>query len=332
MLAALAGACSGGGANRDGAEPDASLGTGEFTCDQGKTFDHDVTCNWIADCADGSDEAPSVCSIPSGPSPDQPEAPPPPVHAYEYFTCADGREIESAWLCNGEQECEGGEDEARCFYCDARIRPSESLIIHYARTCDGVNDCGGAQDENSALCGTTNAEPPESLGTRCADGTEIYVADVCNGIENCTEGEDEARCFECSSHQKIRAAEHCDGFVDCRDGSDEAGCSALLTPLQECVRNVSASIYSAEVDEACISCTCQHATAATVECTNSCWDFLACHAEKCTADGSSRLCVSECGATGQVESVRIREDLDGACEAECPSIAAIAQFFRDHPL
>lgn len=59
----------------------------------------------------------------------------------------------------------------------------------------------------------------------CGDGTELSRELVCDGNEDCFDGEDErADCsppYTCNDGSSILAAWLCDGTADCADGDDE---------------------------------------------------------------------------------------------------------------
>ena len=64
-----------------------------------------------------------------------PEAPP--------FTCTDGTEIPSDYVCDNEDDCADGEDEVMCFSCaDMTVVPNEWV-------CDGEEDCETGEDEQN---------------------------------------------------------------------------------------------------------------------------------------------------------------------------------------
>ncbi|CAH1981964.1 unnamed protein product [Acanthoscelides obtectus] len=63
-------------------------------------------------------------------------------------------------------------------------------------------------------------------GFKCNSGECIPKNQVCNGMRNCKDADDEGGCegtsvFKCGSGEFINEQSNCDGTVDCRDGSDE---------------------------------------------------------------------------------------------------------------
>lgn len=95
------------------------------------------------------------------------------------FTCADGSIIAEAWICDGEADCDGGEDEQ--LNCPGPTVCANGEEIPAAWVCDGWDDCGDGSDEpaDCALTcdGTMEAaydacpQPPpafeEAVGERC---------------------------------------------------------------------------------------------------------------------------------------------------------------------
>jgi hypothetical protein len=106
------------------------------------------------------------------------------------FTCSNGERQPQSYVCDGEDDCVDGSDEATAlcaatqFTCRSGERQPQSYV------CDGAEDCVDGSDEASALCDATQ--------TRCRDGERLPKSFVC------------------------------DGEIDCSDGSDELGCAPLL--------------------------------------------------------------------------------------------------------
>lgn len=93
-----------------------------------------------------------------------------------------------------------------------------------------ADDSGGDSGEDD-----TGGGDETCSGFECADGQCIEPSWECDGIVDCSTGEDEANCesepepegcagFTCGDGSCIEAGWVCDEIVDCVDGSDEAAC------------------------------------------------------------------------------------------------------------
>ncbi len=102
-----------------------------------------------------------------------------------------------------------------------------------AASCTAIDDffCGAGDEifECQGLCIGETA-------VVCSDGSRFTYDYRCDGIEDCTGGEDEAGCTQTGTvkcrnvDQRIPSTAVCDGAPDCSDSSDEpAGCSATFT-------------------------------------------------------------------------------------------------------
>jgi hypothetical protein len=159
-----------------------------FTCDDGTVILGDAVCDGYPSCEDGSDE--------------QQDCPPPP-------TCADGESLAPYSICDGFGDCLDGSDEQDCpppFEC------SDGSEIPPAWVCDAYPDCEDGSDEQQGCpvtcesrysmqedaCGEVSEEVQELTAScnayECLDGTQIPRAQVCDGEEDCPEGDDEHAC------------------------------------------------------------------------------------------------------------------------------------------
>ncbi|XP_076310963.1 sortilin-related receptor-like isoform X2 [Tachypleus tridentatus] len=158
-------------------------------------------CDGVDDCGDNSDE--ETC----GSSANSTKAEMVTTEAIatcgeDHFRCLSGKCIRNSWVCDGDKDCEGGEDE---------------------------KDCSGV-----ATCGPTDFHCFMSMGC-------VPESDVCNGIPNCGDSSDEWNCndkninvtipvtcnpgqFTCLSGECLSFHTRCDDKPDCYDGSDEEGC------------------------------------------------------------------------------------------------------------
>lgn len=143
------------------------------------------------------------------------------------FTCGDNSCIPADWKCDALSDCPGGEDEKDC-----PASPDGT-----GGAADGGNDGG---DGGGQTCD----------GFACADATCITASWQCDGIVDCSSGEDEANCpssddggdsndggddggndgggscsgYACNDGTCIEASWQCDQVVDCSAGEDEANC------------------------------------------------------------------------------------------------------------
>ncbi|KAI1710386.1 low-density lipoprotein receptor domain class A domain-containing protein [Ditylenchus destructor] len=178
--------------------------------------------------------------------------------------------IEKSKICDGNNDCSDGEDEEGCpGTCNSISKSDESgnetsraAINLKAINCDGVNydwryGCGGgftACEGYCKECYTQSAFDCNTSGnsTRC-----IHRSLVCNGVDDCGNGRDEANCDCSANHMTIcssvtindepscfSSSQRCDGYSDCPTGEDENDCD-------KCTNN---SFYC-EKDKRCVPST-----------------------------------------------------------------------------
>jgi len=227
-------------------------------------------CDGDHDCPDGSDE--QDCSSSDAECQDW------------QFRCNNGHCIFSTWKCDGDADCSDNSDESDCeahtnstgtdliipepnfpkgdcnewmFKCK-----SEQCIPFWWK-CDGVADCSDRSDEED--CGpiknrtagqVTTSKPfePAVVGCsankfQCHNGQCIWSAWLCDGENDCHDGEDELQVvcqdkktctpgqFRCEfSGQCVGIEKLCDDHPDCDDGSDEFRChnETQIVPVQTC--------------------------------------------------------------------------------------------------
>lgn len=94
--------------------------------------------------------------------------------------CDDGSLIGLERVCNGFEDCEGGEDEEGCapYVCD-----DGQELMGSDHRCNGWSGCRDGSDEEGCA--------PDFV---CGDGTEYQVHHRCNGWTICEDGSDEEGC------------------------------------------------------------------------------------------------------------------------------------------
>jgi hypothetical protein len=64
------------------------------------------------------------------------------------------------------------------------------------------------------------------------DGLNVPAGWQCDGVSDCTDGEDELDCtgappLACGDGTSVPSSRQCDGVSDCEDGEDERDCTRL---------------------------------------------------------------------------------------------------------
>ncbi|XP_041479083.1 uncharacterized protein LOC121426747 isoform X3 [Lytechinus variegatus] len=104
---------------------------------------NDVQCDTSQyDCGDGM-----VC-MPDGKSCSCPVPPTECIPPTDCFSCDSGKCIPFEEECDGEHQCEFGEDERNCSHrCDSFLC-NDGICLANSTVCDTVNDCTGGEDES----------------------------------------------------------------------------------------------------------------------------------------------------------------------------------------
>ncbi|XP_050504150.1 sortilin-related receptor-like isoform X5 [Diabrotica virgifera virgifera] len=255
-----------GGEDEKKCETSVNCSRSEFKCQiYGSCIPATAVCDGLVDCRDKTDELscddklPDGSGTPSYPPIDNLTSQRPNVTCESnQYQCDRGNCILASWVCDGDVDCTGGEDEKDC---DTSVNCSKSEFkcqtdgrcIPATAVCDGLVDCPDKTDELSCDdklpdgSGTPSYPPIDNLTSQrpnvtcesnqyqCDRGNCILASWVCDGDVDCTGGEDEKDCdtsvncsrseFKCQTDGRcIPATAVCDGHVDCSDKTDELSC------------------------------------------------------------------------------------------------------------
>lgn len=86
------------------------------------------------------------------------------------------------------------------YQCNDRI-----TCIHKSWVCDGEKDCPGGDDETAPNCQNITCRPDQF---QCKDRSCIPGHFYCSGKAECTDGSDELNCSKCSIYNLLHSLIH----------------------------------------------------------------------------------------------------------------------------
>lgn len=185
----------------------------EFLCAYGSCLQRRWVCDGENDCFDGSDERncttddDTIIDVDHSVNSEQSSCP------RHWYKCDNGQCIPYQFYCDGNADCQGGDDEASCINIVSANQNNQTNRPQLNSACG----------EDKFMCYKTN---------QC-----ILAIYMCDGDMDCEMGEDELNCkssarqkcpdnqFTCFfSNMCVPLKQVCNGHTDCLDGSDEMNC------------------------------------------------------------------------------------------------------------
>ncbi|XP_071784667.1 uncharacterized protein [Asterias amurensis] len=183
-------------------------GGDDFLCMSGGCVPGYWQCDGMDDCPDGDDEFGCFISESTGG-----------CQAGSEYTCASGDCIYANWQCDGWTDCPHGDDEEGCNY-------------------ESIGNSDLPSFEFSWNFGSDYVGGSEWCDYQCYSGDCIFSSWVCDGITDCSQGEDESNCdpffdqdllhYCLLSDVVVPTWMACDRIIDCPFGDDEwLGCYGI---------------------------------------------------------------------------------------------------------
>ncbi|KAF2354259.1 Low-density lipoprotein (LDL) receptor class A repeat [Trinorchestia longiramus] len=217
------------------------------------------------------------------------------------FECRDSTCIPEIFVCDGEPDCPGAEDERqdceKTTCLSIEFTCSEGLCIPIAWVCDGEADCVNGEDEADNICPSTGTiRTCSATEFSCGSGSCIPQQWVCDKDDDCRDGSDEEQnctrrtCaeneFACDDGNCIPQRWVCDSVKDCSGGTDEEqNCTKATCAASEytcgdgsCIPNE----WQCDREEDCFDGSDEGAKCARTPCPDG--------AEKCGARSSKDTC------------------------------------------
>lgn len=186
----------------------------EFQCANNRCVHLKFQCDGDDDCGDGSDELQSL-------------------------TCSPSRNRMNSFSIQCDK---GGDDQYRC--------ANGLKCIPKSWICNGINDCAGGDDESSTLCNSTiefgnkqiNSDPTRCLVKDqfiCNNGVCLDSHLLCNGENDCGDFSDESQCNVNECETKIVCAQKCQDMpigyrCSCFDGFEMQDGGRICKDIDEC--------------------------------------------------------------------------------------------------
>ena len=111
--------------------------------------------------------------------------------------------------------------------CAETYAQTQIMCMQNALTCEGLYQCEDMM-ANSCISDELSNLLEMKVSSQCIQCTDggnvITMQQLCNGVSDCADNEDEAYCGQCADGAPFYEGGLCDGVNDCRDASDERDC------------------------------------------------------------------------------------------------------------